>query len=213
MRYLFMTVSLFTFGVSANNLSFAADANCALIKTAMDKAQNQSTYHTLGATKQDSDGSFQPSIISVKIGTTTYSKILRAPLPMQKVDNSSPEIREMSAQLGQTLLEGQCQSVGSAVIAGSKANGYTYEQSMLGTKSKSTIWISTASGLPVRQDTVSEMGGALKFLEKLVPKSADTPSGGGLSRTVTLFGEKAKPPAEDGSIDPALFSKLQAMLN
>ncbi len=209
----FKFMGVLALGLCASASLLAADANCEIVKAASDKAQSQATYHTLSARKKEGEDGFQPSIITVKLGATTYSKVLGTPVPMQTVNNSSAEMREQMTQMSQALLEGPCQSVGSSTVAGKKVNGYTFEQSMMGSKSKSTMWINAATGLPMRQDTISEVTGALKFLDKLLPKSAEAPSGPSLSRTVLLFGEKGKPPAEDGTIEPAILNKLQALMN
>lgn len=189
----------------------AANANCSIVKNALEKAEKHPSNYSLIATRAE-DGSFKPALIRVQAGTTVYVKVLGTPLPMQVSDINAAETKAIAAEAMKSLLEGSCPAVGTDTIVGVKATGYTYETTSFGMTSKITTWINNANGLPVRSDVMNQSTGALKWLEKILPKDGGDKADQGNGRTVMLYSEKAKPPTQDGSIDAAVMNKLLALL-
>jgi hypothetical protein len=192
-------------------LASAAQANCGVVKTALEKAEKHPSNYSLIATRSE-DGTFKPALIRVQVGTTVYVKALGTPLPMQVSDVNAAETKAIAADAMKSLLEGTCPVVGTDTVAGIKATGYSYETTTFGMTSKITTWINNANGLPVRSDVMNQSTGALKWLEKLLPKDGADKADQGSGRTAMLYSEKAKPPAQDGSIDAAVMNKLLALL-
>ncbi len=189
----------------------SAHASCSIVKTALEKAEKHPSNYSLIATRAE-DGSFKPALIRVQAGTTVYVKVLGTPLPMQVSDINAAETRAIAAEAMKSLLEGSCLAVGTDTIVGVKVTGYAYETTSFGMTSKITTWINNANGLPVRSDVINQSTGALKWLEKILPKDGGDKPDQGNGRSVMLYSEKAKPPAQDGSIDAAVMNKLLALL-
>jgi hypothetical protein len=205
-------VSAYIFAVGLGTLATAANANCTIVKNALEKAEKHPSNYSLIATRAE-DGSFKPALIRVQMGTTVYVKVLGTPLPMQVTDLNSAETKAIASEAMKSLLEGSCPAVGSETVAGIKATGYSYESTSFGMTSKITTWIGNSNGLPIRSDVINQSTGALKWLEKVLPKDNAEKSNQGNGRTVMLYSEKAKPPAQDGSIDTAVMNKLLALMN
>jgi hypothetical protein len=198
----------------------AADTACAPVLKAVRAGMAQARIHAAIDHPLDPEAlkmGMKPTLVhSIVIDKLQYSNAIRPSFSKTALD--SPDMRALATDLAAFEIDTGCKALGAQAVAGRATMAYAMSLNLGRGDARITLWVDTASGLPVRALT-DEPDVDIETVWK-PRKGKDVgldiqqrPNGKRVvARHAYLYGNDVKPPSAGGAIDPAALATLQALL-
>ena len=200
--------------------ALAADPGCALVRKAVAAGMAQPRIHAVIDAPLDADAikmGMKPTLMhSIVIDKLQFSNALDVNFSRTPLTQAGE--RELATDLAAFQPEAGCKLQGAERVAGRPAQVVGFSVDLGRGEARVTLWIDSASGLPLRAtsdepdfdvSTVLERGAKGGMRANVSEKANGKRI---VSTHAYLFGDAVRPPGAKGQIDAAALAQLRSLL-